>query len=315
MDYFGYLHSFITGKNLQETIWHNILSEETIKLSAVYTNGIGLPPWEIDIKGEGSSESLKYKETVMAYLLPMNRFMLLAEDGLHYSEGFFVPGYRFGGNDPSAAIDNSGKKPRILWTDPQKRPWRSLTSLLSFIDAKSNIANYYCLLLKAGWKRLIKDDNREIGIWSGGLRVRSNAGEQYVSGTDDYVESEIKLDVKGLNELWFESFSIEMKKMEKLASNIYGCVAAYYRGQKSDGEKPAGLATSVFWQLSETFFQKLIYACYDESKEKLNAIRKEIYKATFIAYDRYCPDQTARQLELWAKNRPAINWYIEGIND
>jgi len=48
------------------------------------------------------------------------------------------------------------------------------------------------------------------GIWSGGLRVSSNAGEQYAGGSDDFVESETLLSSDWLGDPWFLRLKSEM---------------------------------------------------------------------------------------------------------
>ena len=77
--------------------------------------------------------------------------------------------------------------------NPEKKPWRQLTALLSFLESEHD-SGFECLNLKQGIQRLGDGHVKQFGIWSGGLKVSSNAGEQYVSGGDDCIESETWLE-------------------------------------------------------------------------------------------------------------------------
>ena len=72
--------------------------------------------------GENCARAKELKITYLGRLVPISRFVLLAEDGLHYSEGIAYPGYANGGYDISTGVENAGKKPRALWVDTEKRP-------------------------------------------------------------------------------------------------------------------------------------------------------------------------------------------------
>ena len=117
--------------------------------------------------------------------------------------------------DPSVAVDYSGAKAKVLWTDPEKRPWRQLPALLSFLGTEKKGA-FDCLQLRIGVPR-VKKYIPEFGIWSGGLRVSSNAGEQYVSGSNDFVESELFLNSSVLGDEWFPKLKQEMDELDQLS--------------------------------------------------------------------------------------------------
>src|SRR5690606_11842483 len=149
----------------------------------------GAAPWEQMPAGESCVLAEALKSSITGRLIPLSRFCLLAENGLHYSEGIVHLGYKEGVIDPSISVDFSAKDPKAIWTDPEKRPWRLLTALLSFFSQTDN-KGFDCYQLRLNMRRAIQRIP-VIGIWSGGLRVSNNAGEQYVSGSDDFVESMI----------------------------------------------------------------------------------------------------------------------------
>jgi CRISPR system Cascade subunit CasA len=309
--FLGYLHNFLLGDSLLSTLWNNLFTREDINAMQFYQKGLGTAPWEKMPSGEDCSVAKEYRETLMGRLLPLSRFVLLSDDGIHYSEGILHPTYKEGGRDPSFAINNTSKDPKVLWVDPEKRPWRSLTSLLAFLSTGES-GSFDCMQIRYGIKR-IAGKAITIGIWSGGLRVSSNAGEQFVSGTNDFVESEIFLETDHLGASWFSNFKIEMNALDGLSKTVYGCVLRFYKDQKAEGDKLAGQAANLFWQLCEQRFQNLVDACGDDPTGKYaKDLRPVFAEHAHKAYESFCPKDTARQLEAWAKNRPNLGWYLRG---
>ncbi|WP_419832068.1 type I-E CRISPR-associated protein Cse1/CasA [Endozoicomonas atrinae] len=303
----GLLHSHLTGADLHTSLYLNLLTREQVSRMAIYPGGVGTPPWEQMPEGEDCPTARKLKSSIMGRLIPLSRFCLLGDSSLHYSEGLAHAGYKDGGRDPTMAVNGSGKEPRALWVDPEKRPWRELIALLGFIG-QEHAQGYQCWQLT-----LTVDRAREVcprfGIWSGGLRVSSNAGEQYVSGSDDFVESLVWLDGPQLGEVWFSFLKREMEALDQLAKSLYSSVMAFFREQKVDGAKLAAHATQLFWQLCERDFQTLVAGC--DNDEQCRELRLRFSGYLRQAYDHFCPQSTARQLDAWAKYRPNLSGYLK----
>jgi CRISPR system Cascade subunit CasA len=161
--------------------------------------------------------------------------------------------------------------------------------------------------------------NENFAVWSAGLRVSSNAGEQYVSGNDDFVESEVELAGRLINSIWFNRLEIEMAALEKIASVLYGCIFRYFEakikkpGQLTLGQGFAAQSTNLFWQLIENHFQKLIDSCGDDPEfaDERYRLRQQFSKHIYRIYDHFCPRDTARQMETWAKCRPNLSTYLK----
>ncbi|MDF0604423.1 type I-E CRISPR-associated protein Cse1/CasA [Neisseriaceae bacterium TC5R-5] len=307
----GLLHSFLLAETLQQTLWLNLLTQQQIQHNLPYPLGLGCPPWEAMPAGEDCPQAQALKQSLQGRLLGMGRFCLLQADGLHYSEGLAHPGYKDGVWDPSVAINLHGKEPRALWSDPEKRPWRELTGLLSFLLAEQQ-QGWQCPQLKLCLSRC-RDLDRPFAIWSAGLRVSSNAGEQYVSGTDDFVESTIWLDGHGLGESWFAQLSSEMVELDKLAKLLYAKVKAFFKVQNKDGSDQAAQGCQLFWQLCEPDFQTLIDSCTPEdtaAQQQRQQLRQGFARYVEQIYDQICPKSTARQLDAWAESRPQLHRYI-----
>lgn len=303
--YMGYLHGFVNGSTLHETLFLNLLTEEEIESLGVFTAGVGRPPWEYMPEGEDCKRAKEIRNSYIGRLIPMSRFVLWTDDGqIHYSEGMGYPAYDKGGIDPSVSVDLSGKKPKALWTSPDKRPWRELSSLLSFLDS-SRKKGFLCHFIKLGVERAKIMNLPSLSIWVGGLRVSSNAGEQYASGTDDFVESEINLDTASLGSVWLATLEGELSNLDSISKTVYACTMGYFNTLKvkADSAEYAFRACSVFWQSVEQNHQELIFSC-NEDDGKRAALRSLFVGYANRSYDLACPSDTARQLEAWAENRP-----------
>lgn len=307
----GLLHNLLQGESVRQSLWLNLLTREQVEQSQRFPAGIGVAPWQQMPAGEDDAVARDLKNSLMGRLLPLCRFCLLAEEGLHYSEGIAHPNYKEGMWDPSVAVSQSGKENKALWVNPEKRPWRELTALLGFL-AQRQSAGFECLQLAAGVKRACAHVE-SFAIWSGGLRVSSNAGEQYASGTDDFVESIIWVHGDALNQLWFDQLQAEMTALDELAKGLYGRVMGYFKAQLVDGGDLAAQAAQLFWQLCERDFQRLLDHC-EQGEAHLEArlqLRRRFAGYVQQAYDRYCPKDTARQLDAWARCRPNHGKYLQ----
>lgn len=304
--FMGLLHSFFLHRKLLDSIYLNIFTRESIDEIKMWSEGIGVAPWEKIPRGEDDSFAVALKNSYMGRLVPLNRFVLIEDDGIHYSEGITYPNYAEFVVDPSVSVDFATKpKPKVLWTDPERRPWRQLTSLLSFLSNEQS-SGFVCYQLQMNKNRCKNMDS--FSVWSGGVKVSSNAGEQYLTGTDDFVESEIQLSKEIFGSTFFVTLSTQMTKLEEKAKSLYGCVLHYFSDLLTDGKSFASQATGVFWQLCESSFQDLVSACdcpdTEDIEKRLEPFTKKFNGYVLQIYNQYCPNQSARQLEAWAKNKP-----------
>ena len=305
----GLLHSFLTGRSLTETLWLNLLTMEDIKGQPQWEHGLGVPPWEVMPQGESCPVAEQLKTSLMGRLVPLARFCLLDKNGLHFTEGIVHPDYLSGMADPSAAMDASKAKPKMLWVDPEKRPWRQLPALLSFLDTKKAGSGFYCLGLQKGLNRVRKYRDacgiESVGVWSGGIKVSSTSGEQFLTGKDDELESEIKLDTSLLGDPWFHEFESLMEATENQAKMLYSAVNKYCRAMKMDDKSSGATAAEtagLFWQMVEPNLQDMLDGCDDERSRAVLLGRH--YALVLMLYDEACPHGTGRQVEAWIKHRP-----------
>ena len=307
--FLGFLHSFLQGKSLQETIWLNLITKEDISNIKIFSEGIGEVPWEKMPKGEDCPVARKLKNSYIGRLIPLSRFLLLSENEIHYSEGIAHSGYADGMADLSIAVDFSAKKPKVIWVNPEKRPWRELPALLSFFESGNK---YECKQLDLGITRAMRFRVQNFGVWAGGLKVSNNAGEQYVSGKDDFVESEMILNTIAISKgFWFPRLKNEMNELDMLSKIAYRSTLSYFKAQNSSSKKTASQASNLFWQLCERHFQDLVNACDAEDKGvEVKELRRVFAGVVNKAYNTYCSKSTARQLDAWSANQPNLTKYL-----
>ncbi len=313
----GLLHSFLMAENLWHTLWLNLWSKETLASTGLYQQGVGTAPWERMPEGEACSTAQGLQQSLMGRLVSLCRFCLLKEDGLHYSEGVFHGDYNDGMFDPTVAIDISKK--RVILTNPENRPWRQLTALLSFISQQNSRA-FQCWQIDIGLEHAIYA-SPVFSIWSGGIRVHKHGtGEQYTSGSDDFVESQVWLNSEILGGNWFSNLQSAMTDLDKLAKQLELCVKNYFSELSGKPKKLpliahdlAGQATHHYWQLCERDFQDLLDHCGPGEENRAARYRQRQRFASYVqqAYDRYCPQDTARQLDAWAQCHPKLGKYLK----
>lgn len=302
---YGLLHNYLVSDNVLTSVWMNLLTLENI--SNLPYASLGIAPWEKMPEGEDCSIAKELKQSLIGRLLPMSHFCLYDVDGIRYTEGIIHHGVAELTVDPSVAININAKKPTVKWAKSGTRPWRSLTAMLSFVGSTQSFNCYY---ITYGLRRAIKS-KLPVGIWSGGIQVSFNAGEQYVSGLDDYVESIVYLPSIEDRELsdWFSQFESEMDKLERLSKKVYATVSAYHKELQSDKSTKlssrikniAGNAADDFWQLCENECSTLMYACKSNNTGDL---KKTFAKFVETAYNNSCPSSTPRQISTWAKFHP-----------
>jgi CRISPR system Cascade subunit CasA len=302
-NYVGYLHSYLVGDSVQETIWLNLLTLEQIQDTKIWKDGLGKCPWEEMPVGENCNIAQRLKNSYMGCLVALSRFVLLKDDGIFYIEGIQYPSHKEGWFEPSISMDRR--------LNVEKKPWRELTSLLSFLKAV-NHNGFDCLQLRFGFQR-IKSREKPVGIWSGGLKVRGTSGDQSVKQDDDFIESYVVLPspylITGKDSIWFNRLSEEMDELDKLSKIVYGSTFGYFKNQNMESKEQSAQASNLFWQLCERQFQALLDACDDV--EKVRTLRSVFARYVNKSYDNYCSRDTARQLDAWAKNRPNLSNYLK----
>ncbi|MDO4550014.1 MAG: type I-E CRISPR-associated protein Cse1/CasA [Planctomycetia bacterium] len=313
--YSGYLHSFLLGETILETLYLNLLTEEEVRSLCLFreSNPLGCPFWEAMPTDEGGSSAEAYRSTYQGHLFPLNKFFCLHEDSLLMTEGISYPTHKQGQWDPGIVLFY-GTKPedtRALWCDTEKKPWRQLSSLLQFLDVNTN-STMPAFLIR-GLDKMDRSHDRMFGIWTGGVGVNNNSGEQYVSAKKDYVESEFTIpmswyegrdEVRGASS--FLRYKNLMQTLDDYASVLYSAVNRYFKSldEQRSGDL-AKQAVQLFWEKMEPAAQAIIDLSLEkEESEEVLAAEKAWQGVARSCYDQFCPHQTPRQIQAYVQGTP-----------
>lgn len=309
----GYLHSFIKGRDLLESINLNLLTSDEISTIKTLPAGLGVAPWEEMPGTESDAVAKKLSESYMGRLIPLDRFCRIDGEYLHLTTGVKHPaGLSEGVVDLSVTITKSAGKFKAIWANPEKAPWRDMHSILAFLN-RENEQSVSCMLLDVYFNRN-KQKFNEIGIWSGGIKLSSNAGEQYAAGKDDFVEYLFITPADKVDEGFYDNYVQELSALERLSKTVYGAVCGFY---SSLGSAPniqklkASNATSEFWNSCSALVPELVQLCVSEGEVKFLEFRKKIETIVHSVYVNSCPALTSRQIIAQAQNSPNTIKYLK----
>jgi len=267
-----------------------------------------IPPWEAMPTGEDDSNARMIRDGFMGTLLAMSRFILLKEEGALFVDGLQYPSHKQGWREPFMTSRGEGK---VTFLDISKKPWRNLTSLLSFSlsgrEGGGSTPQIDLLLPRA---RGVTD---RFGIFSGGLKVRATAGDQSVKQDDDFIESLVWVESDDLGSTFILELEKQMSLLDNLSLLLFRSVRGYYVALKMDPKQQsssyAQKATAEYWSFCETMFQQIVDNW--DNQEELLRIHKKIRKKLESIYNDMCSNETARQLEAWVINHPFEGRYVK----
>ena len=311
----GQLHCFALSGNIRQDIWLNTITRQDIVRLNRWSHGLGSPPWEKYPKSECDDFAVRHKNSYQGCLVALSRFVLLDRSSIYYLDGINYPSVKEGWFEPSLILNNSSNEVKVKYVDPDRQPWRELQSLLSFAES-DHASGFECFSLRKSIERA-RDNIEYVAVWTSGLKVTSNSGDQSVKQSDDFVESVVWLRTADLGASFILQLKSEMSRLEVLANQLHGRVVDFFKEQQVNGKKVGtkigAQATHLFWQLCERDFQSLVDHCEvdDESVAMRHRLRKIFAGYAQQAYDRFCPKETARQLDAWAKCRPNTHNYLQ----
>lgn len=307
LGFMGFMHNFWLDENsLVRSIWMNLISRRAAK--SHLNKEVGTAPWDSRPTGEDCDVAKTLKNTYMGRLVPVSRFCLIQGNNLLITEGIAHPSYLEGQADPSIAQKQGKPKPKILWVNPELKPWRQLPALLSYLGKNND--GYECPQLRFVNERFQLLDQENVVLWSCGTAVSSNAGEQYLSGKDDSVDSTVVFPINVFDQTWYDRFTAHFERLDNVARSLYSATSRYYSDMKADGAEHAKRCSNSYWLGLESDLDKLIELCQShpiESEPSQRFIQKTNNYAWSL-YDKFTGKETARQISAWAKNKPNFNF-------
>ena len=272
----GYLHSFLCGKSLKESLHMSSLLDG--EADASYPGGKGVAPWV---------SSCGVNQTYIGTLAPLSRRLLIEgdvfiqENGLPY-EGL-VP--------PSVTIKGRAQEKNLfLWTDPSRKPWRELTAMLSFIGGGEG-----CLLLSKALRRA-SGAYPAVGVRCVGVQCAIKTGAQQFTGSSAGVDSVVFLPGEAWGSLWYESFKGSIATLDNACSMLGKAVFSYWSYLKCDKKASGGYATKArnsWWAAMEKEAARVVAG---------EVIPKDQLLQTALGiFQEHCPTVTHRGLMAYTK--------------
>ena len=300
----GYLHSYLVGDTLLDTLHLNLLTQKDVEALNAFPNGMGRPFWEVMPQGEQDATSDNYRATYQGELFPIDKFLLFTEKGVVKTDGIAYPSYKDGLVDPALTVFSSGKDLKTLWTKTDTRPWRDLPAVLAFLESQDRRSPFF---VSMGMNKLNESRATQATVWTGGMEVSSNSGEQYLSGKNDYVEAEFTMPLHFLDDNRFRRYKEMMQDVDDCAKRVYACVSNYYKKLAQDGAGIAASAKTAFLERMESRAQGIIDLAFSDCDEE--AIREEKGKWFGLlcqVFDEFCPHTTPRQMTGWVETSPSF---------
>lgn len=309
----GQLHCLVTTGDLRRDLWLNLMTQAGIDATKRWPEGVGRPVWESMPKHEEDARADSLKRSYQGCLVGLSRFVLLQEVGLFYLDGINYPSVKEGWFEPSLLLDQTGKDIKVKFVNLDRKPWRELHAFLDFLSL-SQRSGFESLGLEQAVRRM-RDIGDPLCVWTGGLKVSANSGDQSVKQADDFLESRVWLDGNDLGSTWLDHLKREMEGLEQLSRTLYACVRDYYRELKATPDMAAAQAARaghLFWQLCEREFSELTTHCVssDSAAEARQALRRQFFAHISNCFEQCAPRDTARQLEAWARHQPRPGKYL-----
>lgn len=314
LGFMGFLHNHVmVSGSLLKSLMLNLYSVESARSyvgDLDEANPIGVAPWERMPTGEDCSTARLIQRSIIGRLVPMGRFLLLEGNEVYITEGIRHEMQTAGKVDPTVAINLSEKKPKVIWALSDKKPWRELPALLGFLAAEKK--GFNCPQIRMAVNRLQHISSDEIEIWSAGTNVSSNAGEQYLSGKNDHLDSIVQIERDALGETSYLRLKSFFALMDDIRNKLYGSVTGFYKelGEGDKGGKKASNACEFYWIECEKKLPLIFFVIQDsdfDSEESMK-VKREILSVASQTFDRFCQKKTARQIAAWAKKAPSNLW-------
>jgi len=301
--YVGYLQTFLWSSEILQTLYINMHTQTSIRGLGFWSDHSVVPPWEAMPASEVDENARRIKNSIMGSLCAISRFVLLTEKGLLYTEGLQYPSHKDGWREPFFSWNS---RDQFLWLNSDNKPWREIVALLS-IPMGSGETSYHCPQIDLFWNRA-RSAVAELGIWSGGMQVRGTAGDQSVKQKDDFIESIILVNSCIIGDYWFGELKKQIEQFEVFSNSLYNAISKYQKELKMQGDGNRGAAQYSFWELCESLFYQIVNIDnIDSISWQINRRAAEIVMQLF---DKYCPNQTSRQILAWAKHRPQLGKFF-----
>ena len=284
------LFTILTGENLLETIWLNLLTKDMVEkhLRAEW----GKCAWELDDLSRLSTANLA--NTLLGRLAPLSRAIKFTCASANCILGEAVrypalPEWR----EPMATVKpNKEEKPVYVSVDPARMPWRDLSSILA-TNQSHNRKGALALL------HLNTLQDKDFAIWTGGLCSKKGQPAK----EDDTMEWKAQLSVSLLDDPSLRMYQEAINHADRQLMWLVAAAKEYAEAmkvKKENASRYSDPAVKTYWDiLAQSENQHLVLAV--DSTTYLDDWKAATRKAAEEAYKRACPSMTARQMEAFTQ--------------
>lgn len=303
----GYLHSYLKGNNLWQSLKFNLLTEEEIKELKCQSTVIGKPAWEEMPTGEDDVRANEFKKSYMGILLPLDKFVLFTEDNkIIKTDGIPYKNEAIPENciDPALTVINIKNKLAFFKANPSKSVWRELESIFSFINIDNSQFIQPYFFSYGIIKKLRSINKNEVTFWVGGISVTNKKGELVVDNNDNYVESEFKLSLLNFT-VGLNRYKDNMCKLNHICKNLSDSVVKFFNNtnRKTSSNKIKNKIEEMFWENMESHKNKIIEISFiiNTDIEIINIERILWKKISEEVFDEICPNIADNRFKEWIK--------------
>jgi len=314
------LFTIVVGNSLLQTIWMNLLTEKQLKVSGLT---LGRPCWEFKFNNCQCIEDEAHEwlgtilnasrnvsqPTWLGSLVPLSRFVKLNQDTCRclICEGFKYPQATLWREPQATFVTDSAGIIRCLYVNPNREPWRDLSSILELRLSKGGPIALEHLSTLAEYNTKMQN----FTIWTGGMYSKADrdqdmyVGEWYFT-CPIFMLRKTSLDqyhraVELATRQWFCHSSSRPDLGLKAATKDY---ATYMKIDKAS--RFFIPAERIYWDiLAQPENQKLVQDI--NSRNYYTDWKAATRKAAEEAYRRVCPAVSARQMEAFAQGFSKLN--------
>ena len=307
-----FLHTFLRGENLLDTIHYNLVTKEDIRKSPPLQ--WGHPVWEKMPTGVDDPEIKASTRSYLGRLVPVSRGIRLkqGESTISLTNGFTYPKFDGRGfRDPFATVvtRNMGKKvvKQYLRVSLDKHPWRDLGAILSINEGSAFV-----------FRKLLKiDPHSMVDVWTGGLSANK-------SSIHDAVEWSFRFEAGLVEDIYLSILRIGIDLAQAGEAALRSALASYYQNLKYEGfstrkahpNKDALLEKGIhhYWNRLDGVHQTLLDMAQSQQSDPTagqSSIDQDwrplVQKAMRDTYGSVCPHGTARQLQAFVQGNMKLN--------
>ena len=319
----NYLHTYLIGKTLCDTIYNNLCSKDVVSTSVVLgeSDKWGCPIWERMPTSPDDTEALcNASQTYLGRLVPLSRLIAVIEtdagvkcmagpppDALRMNR---LPFFR----EPAATIVMSKKdnQPFYLKATAGRHIWRDLESIF-MTEKESGTLSLIPFLNTYVYSESIN----HFRVWIGGSVKGNNEGKY-----DDLVEWSSDLPVSCFSDGSLIAYRKGMMSANIAEHSLADAIRKFNAPEKDKEGKdktgrdskqiPYEWAKGLFWNSLNGAFDVLLNAVSNNTVDAFKQWDAEIDSALLNAYSRTCPHETPRQIQAYAKGLKVLqSWRKE----